>query len=211
MTTTTNSSTRILSVYKSRNTVLEQLDTQGFNIADYQGFSINEVDAMITSSQLDMLLTHKTDGRKAYVKYYDNKQIRPNIIDEVIEDLYTIDAVLSKADTLIIIIDDEPNDTTVDKVKYIYDRYGYFVIIFSIKRLQFNILNHTYVPTATILSDEEKAAFMKEKQIKDDSQLPEISRFDAHALSIGVRPGQVIRIERSSTTAMRSNYWRVCV
>ena len=211
MTTSTNSSTRILSVYKSRNTMLEQLDKQGFNIADYQGFSINEVDAMITNLQLDMLLTHKTNGRKVYVKYYDKSQIRPNIIDEVIEDLYTIDAVLTKPDTLIIIIDDEPNDTTLDKVKYIYDRYGYFVIVFNIKRLQFNILNHVYVPAATILSDEEKSAFMKEKQIKDDTQLPEMSRFDAQALTIGIRPGQIVQFERNSITAMRTKYWRVCV
>lgn len=211
MATSTNTSTRILSVHKSRNIIIEQLDKQGFDIADYQGFSINEVDAMITNSQLDMLLSHKTDGRKVYVKYYDNKQIRPNIIDDVIEDLYTIECVLTKKDTLIIIIEDEPNDTTLEKVKYVFDRFGYFVVIFNIKRLQFNILNHTYVPEATVLSDADKAEFMTTRQIKDNTQLPEISRFDAHALSLGVRPGQVVQFERNSTTAMRNKYWRVCV
>jgi len=211
MATSTNTSTRILSVHKSRNIIIEQLDKQGFDIADYQGFSINEVDAMITNSQLDMLLSHKTDGRKVYVKYYDNKQIRPNIIDDVIEDLYTIECILTKKDTLIIIIEDEPNDTTLEKVKYVFDRFGYFVVIFNIKRLQFNILNHTYVPEATVLSDADKAEFMTTRQIKDNTQLPEISRFDAHALSLGVRPGQVVQFERNSTTAMRNKYWRVCV
>lgn len=205
------SSTRILSVYKSRNTMIEQLDKQGFDVTDYQEFSINEVDAMITNSQLDMLMTHKTDGRKVYVKYYSLKQIRPAIVDTIIEDLYTIESVLTKPDTLIIVIDDEPNDTILDKVKYIYDRYGYFVILFNIKRLQFNILNHVYVPSASILPAAEMAEFMKTYQIRDLTQLPEISRFDPHAMSVGVRPGQIMRFERNSTTAMKSMYYRACV
>ena len=49
------------------------------------------------------------------------------------------------------------------------------------------------------------------KQIKDKSQLPEISRFDPQALVIGLRPGDICLIERSSVTAMKTNYYRVCV
>lgn len=191
--------------------MIEQLDKQGFDVTDYQEFSINEVDAMIANTQLDMLMTHKTDGRKVYVKYYSLKQIRPAIVDTIIEDLYTIESVLTKPDTLIIVIDDEPNDTILDKVKYIYDRYGYFVILFNIKRLQYNILNHVYVPSASILPAAEMAEFMKTYQIRDLTQLPEISRFDPHALSVGVRPGQIMRFERNSTTAMKSLYYRACV
>ena len=36
---------------------------------DYLRFSVNEIDAMLANSQLDMLLTHE-DGRKIYVKYH---------------------------------------------------------------------------------------------------------------------------------------------
>ena len=191
--------------------MVEQLDKQGFNTDDYKEFSINEVNAMIKNEQLDMLFTHKTDARKVYVKYYANKQIRPPMIDNIIEDLYTIDTVLTKKDTLIVIIDDEPNDTILDKVKYIFDRFGYFVILFNIRRLQFNILNHVYVPSAAVLTDREKEEFMKTFQIRDLTQLPEISRFDQHALSIGVRPGQIVRFDRNSTTAMKTTYYRVCI
>ena len=48
-------------------------------------------------------------------------------------------------------------------------------------------------------------------QIKDKSQLPEISRFDPHALVVGVRPGNICLIQRSSLTALKTNYYRVCV
>ena len=61
----------------------------GYDSTDYSNFSINEIDAMSTNDQLDMLLNHKTNGKKVYVKYYlTTKQIRPQVLDEVIEDLY---------------------------------------------------------------------------------------------------------------------------
>ena len=74
---------------------------------------------MLANSQLDMLLTHEEDGRKIYVKYYftlkqTTKQIKKEVLDLVIEDLYVIDEVLTKKDTLMVIIDDEPNDTIVN-------------------------------------------------------------------------------------------------
>ena len=121
MTSTTTSSTRIISLYKSRNTILELLEEQGYIVDDYLGFSINEIDAMYTNTQLDMLIPHSDKIRNVYVKYFisskqNMKQIRPAYLDEIIEDLYTIENVLTKNDTLIIIIDDEPNETIITKV-----------------------------------------------------------------------------------------------
>ena len=115
MTTTNN---RILSVYKSRNTMLELLDQQNFNVSEYIGFSINEIDAMYNNEQLDILVSHKTNGTKSYIKYYLNaKQIRPANLDDIIEDLFVIENILNKNDTLIIITEDEPNDTIITKIK----------------------------------------------------------------------------------------------
>ena len=205
------SSSRIIQLYKSRSTILELLEKQGFNIEDYQGFSINEIDAMSANTQLDMLLTHKTDETKTYIKYYDSKQIRAQVLDEIIEDLYVIDTVLTKKDTLIIIIDDEPNDPIKTKLEYLFDRRGVFVAIFNIKRLQFNILNHVLVPDAVVLTPEQQAEIMKSLQIRDLTQLPEISRFDPHAMALGLRPKQIAKFSRDSITALTSDYYRVCV
>jgi DNA-directed RNA polymerase subunit H (RpoH/RPB5) len=211
------SSNKIISIYKSRNTILELLESQDYAVDDYLGFSMNEIDAMLKNSQLDMLITHKTDGKKVYVKYYSSvkqsaKQIKPAVLDDVIEDLYTIEEILTKKDTLIIIIDDEPNDTILAKMRYLYDRDGIFVVIHNIKRLQFNILKHALVPEITVLSDEETVELKQKYSIKDHTvQLPEISRFDPQALVIGLRPGQVCSIGRKSATALDYTYYRVCV
>jgi len=90
------SSNRVLSIYKSRKTILEILDYQDYNVADYDKFTINEIDAMNTNDQLDMLIQHTKDTRKMYIKYYLNaKQLRPQNLDDIIEDLFVIENVLT--------------------------------------------------------------------------------------------------------------------
>lgn len=203
---------RILRIYKSRATILKLLQKQGYNITDYSEFSINEIDTMFTNKQLDMLVTNENTDNKTYVKYYlDAKQVRPQYLDEIIEDLFLVESVLTKNDTLVIIIDGEPNETIISKVNYLYDHDGIFVVIHNISRLQFNILEHSLVPPIKILSEGETAKILKTYNLKDTTQLPEISRFDAQALAISMRPGQVCEIERKSVTVMKYNYYRVCV
>ena len=205
-------SNRILTIYKSRSTLMELLFTQGYDVEEYLGFSINEIDAMFNNSQLDMLLTHKETKRKAYVKYYlTAKQIRPANLDDVIEDLYSIENVLTKQDTLIIVTEDEPNDTITTKMKYLYDHDGIFVVIHNINRLQYDITRHKLVPKCTILSDADVEAMKTKFNVKTLMQLPEISRFDPLALALSVRPGQVCEFTRESATAMHYKYYRVCI
>jgi DNA-directed RNA polymerase subunit H (RpoH/RPB5) len=192
--------------------MIELLDEQDYNVSDYEGFSINEVDAMYSNAQLDMLVTHKTTNRKTYVKYYLNaKQIRPPHLENIIEDLYMIDNVLTKEDTLIIITEDEPNDRIVTTMKYLYDHDQIFVVIHNIHRLQFNILSHALVPECKVLSDLETEELKTKYNMKEITQLPEISRFDPQALAMSIRPGQVCEFKRKSATAMFYKYYRVCV
>jgi hypothetical protein len=158
-----------------------------------------------------MLLTNESKN-KTYVKYYlTNKQIKPQTLDDIIEDLYSIETILTKKDTLIIIIEDEPNDTIITKIKYLYDHDGIFVVIHNIKRLQFNILNHRLVPDCTILDEKAIEELKIKYNIKNIKQLPEISRFDPQALAMCMRPGNVCRFERDSSTAMKYNYYRICI
>jgi DNA-directed RNA polymerase subunit H (RpoH/RPB5) len=205
-------SNRILSVYKSRKTILELLEKQGFVVEEYTSFSINEIDAMYSNQQLDMLVSDEKKEKKTYVKYYlSAKQIKPDSLDDIIEDLFEIENILTKNDTLVVIVDDEPNDTIITKIKYLYDRNGIFVVIHNIKRLQFNILNHRLVPNCEILTDTEIEELKNKYKMTNIMQLPEISRFDPQALAICLRPKQICKFERESLTAMKYDYYRVCV
>ena len=206
------SSNKILSVYNSRNTLVEILTEKGYKTDDYSTFSINEVDAMYKNTQLDMLLTHSTNSRKVYIKYYlKAKQIKKPDLDDIIEDLYFIENVLTKEDCLIIVTEDEPNDTIVAKINYLYEHDGIFIVIHNIKRLQYNILKHTLVPKANILSAAEVETLKQRFNLMSVKQLPEVSRFDPQSLAICLRPGEVCKYDRKSATALSTEYYRVCV
>jgi DNA-directed RNA polymerase subunit H (RpoH/RPB5) len=207
-----SSSNRILSIYNSRNNLLEILESREYNTNEYNIFSINEVDAMYKNNQLDMLLTNRDTNRNVYIKYYlKAKQIKKPDLDDIIEDLYLIESVLKKEDTLIIITEDEPNDTIIAKIKYLFDHDGIFVVIHNIKRLQFNILEHALVPKCRVLTEQEVDGIKREYNLKSTKQLPEVSRFDPQSLAICLRPGEVCKYDRKSVTAISTDYYRVCV
>lgn len=199
-------------IYKSRKNILEILNDKGYEVDEHIDFSVNEIDAMLNNNQLDMLLKTK-DNKKVYIKYsLTSKQVRwQNTLDETIEDLYYIDNTLTKNDDLIIIINEEPNDNLINKLKYIYDTDGIFIVVHNIARLQFNILKHTLVSECTVLDNKEKEELLTKYNINNERQLPEISRFDPQALALCVRPGEICKFDRKSVNSMNAAYYRICV
>ena len=202
------------SIFKSRKYLLEILEEQGYNVKDYKNSSIHEVHSMIQNKQLDLLIDRSDPPKKLYIKYHLVKTLRPNNINEYIEDLFNLENILTKDDDLIIIIKDEPNETLTKFITDIWEQDQIFVRIINIRRLQFNILNHELVPKHTILSNKELEEFKKNFNIKEEfinKQLPDISRFSPVSLVIGIRPGEICKIERYSKTAIDSLFYRICI
>ena len=121
-----------------------------------------------------------------------------------------MEEVLTKKDDILIIMKDEPNETLIKLLKNIWQQEGIFIIIFNIKRLQFNPLKHVLVPPHSILSEEDDVAIRKQYNIMQDDQLPDISRFSPIAQAIGIRPGQICKVIRPSKTAITTNFYRIC-
>ena len=213
-----NTSVLISNIYNSRKTILDLMAKQGYNVNDYANFSINEVNSMKQNNQLDMLLEtsdeHVSDEnpkKKMYIRYFLAVRPAPKNIQEMIDDLFILTETLKKTDTLFIIIKDDPNETLINELKHILESEGIFIVIESIKRLQFNILEHTLVPAHRVLPDSAVSEIMKRYNIANKTQFPDISRFDPVARVIGLRPGQVCHIIRPSKTSIETNYYRVCV
>ena len=204
-----NASGTITSIYKSRTNLLALLKAQGYDVSQYDNFGMNEVHAMNTNKQLDIMVVNES-GQKAYVKYHLGKPLRRDNITEYVDDLYQLEKTLSKQDSLIIVMKSEMNDTNIAVLNQIWEQDGIHIVIFSLDRLQFNILEHTYVPKHTILTVEETQAMMTKYNIATPDMLPNISRYDPVAMAIGMRPGQVCHIERFSKTAVNTPYYRVC-
>jgi len=217
------STSLISQVIQSRKNVLEIMEKQGYDTTGYANFSANEVYAMVSNNQLDMLLEMKQNSddtsatantKKIYIRYYLSKAIRPANLHEIISDLFVLTDTLKTTDTLYIIIKDEPNDTLINEIKQIWETEKIHVIVENIKRLQFNILKHVKVPEHIVIGDinsEEVKEVMKKHNMNKIEDFPEISRFDPVAKAICIRPGEVCKILRPSKTAIITNYYRVCV
>jgi DNA-directed RNA polymerase subunit H (RpoH/RPB5) len=202
---------QIIETYNSRKTIIDLLEAQKYDVSQYKDFGINEVNTLFQTKQMDMLLKKTTEDKKVYVKYHLAKSLRPVNLYEYIEDLFTLEEVLTKKDDLIVIMKDEPNDTIRKTLTNIWEQDGIFVIVINIKRLQYNIMNHQLVPPHIVLSSEEAQQVKLKYNILDDSQLPDISRFSPVSQVIGIRPGEICRIFRPSKTAIKAEFYRICL
>ena len=152
-------SSLISSIYKSREVILELLQTQNYDISNYRGVDINEINTLYETSMLDIIVEKNIieDGQeskgepeniikeKMYIHYYLDGKISQTKIQNLIDDLFITEEILTLNDGLFIITEQEPNETINNFVHHIWEKDGIFVIVQSIKRLQFNVLNHEWI------------------------------------------------------------------
>lgn len=201
---------QIIEIYNSRKHIIDLLEAQKYDVSQYKEFSINDVNTLFTTVQMDMLLKKTSEDKKVYVKYHLAKSLRPVNLYEYIEDLFTLEEVLTKKDDLIVIMKDEPNETICKTLMNIWEQDGVFVNVINIKRLQYNIMQHQLVPLHTVLTNEEALEVKQKYNIIDDSQIPDISRFSPVSQVIGLRPGDLCKILRPSKTAIKAEFYRIC-
>lgn len=199
-------------LFISRTVILDILKkNRGFNVDDYEGIGSHELQAMCKNKQMDMLVTNNETGNKIFIKYHiQPPKLKQNHVYEYMEDLFDIEQILNDNDELIIITNDKINDNLREMLSNIYKNDGKFVTVLNLNDYLFNILNHKMVPPHNVLSQDEKEEIYKKYYITADKELPEISRFDPVALAMGIRPGELVEITRSSPTAITTKYYRLC-
>lgn len=198
----------IISTYNARKYLLEILESRGFNTSEYNNYTVNELSIQYENQQLDLLL-EKTN-KKIYVKFYIYKTLKTQNIYEMIEDLFHLENILGKQDDLIIIIRDEPNTTIKQCLKDIYMSDNIYISVINIARLQFNILEHALVPKHTILDETQANEMKKYYNITRDDEIPDISYFSPVSQVLGIRPGDIVKIDRKSRTAIDGVFYRIC-
>ena len=158
-----------------------------------------------------MVLNNNENTNKIYVKYHTTTIKQTNIQDYIYE-IYNIEEILSKTDILMIITFSDINENIKEYLRHLWETEQILVVIQSIQRLQYNILEHTLVPKHTIITDNLEIEQIKNKyNIDNNNQFPRISRFDPVAVVLCVKPGQICKIIRKSKTSVESTYYRMCV
>lgn len=207
------SSTLVSDMCKSRRTLCEQLEERGYNMTQYKNFGSSEIHTLLKMEQLDMILENEKTKRKCYVKYFIEKTLKKNQIEEDIEHIFEEDKILKKEnnDEIIYITMDDPNDVLKKFLEQHYYHTKMFITVYNYNRLLYNVLEHSMVPKHKVLTEDEKKTVYDKYNILNDSQVAEISRFDPVSIAIGLRPGELCEIERKSITAITSYYYRICV
>lgn len=108
------------------------------------------------------------------------------------------------------LVDDRPEtyDAIIvarDKQKNIESGFPVFWIL----ELQYNITKHSFVPKHTIVSDTEKADVLSKYKVKL-KELPVILSTDPVARYLGLKQGQLVRIERPSPSSGTYVTYRCC-
>jgi DNA-directed RNA polymerase subunit H (RpoH/RPB5) len=201
-------------VYTAYCVLLDILKSRGLDVSEYEGFSKDHVARLYASNQMDLLL--KTEGppsKKVYVRYeLERAPDLHKLTDLFFESNGTEPAILTTEDDLIVVAKDPANDSKTDLMTDFWESRKVFVSILSLSDLQFNKFKAALVPSSIeILSEDDAKAVRAKYHVTDLQQLPTISRYDALGVLMGIRPGQMCKIQRDSVAALSLDFYRVCI
>lgn len=219
-------STTLNEIYNSRKNLLKYLKEQNFETEKLENFTIAEINAMDQGSQQNTsaLLNQlnfevkskindkdkEQDVRTCSVVYFINKAMKKNILQDIIDEFYDYDCKNKKLCSLIIVASNI-NDTNMNIVREMWEKYGEYCVLYDLSSLQYNILEHDFVPNHVKLTENQKEEIKQKFNITNDSQFPEISMFDPVAKAILLRPGEVCKIVRYDKISFKNEFYRICV
>tara|TARA_Y100000389_G_C17435854_1_gene505457 strand:- start:1389 stop:2015 length:627 start_codon:yes stop_codon:yes gene_type:complete len=199
----------IRDIFKSRKILMSHLKNVNYNVSAFENSSYDEIYYMSQHKELNFQAIDDKNNT-VFVKYFLDKPVKSQLLQNITEELFNT-AFVPTSSTIVIIIKDEPNSTLQELVKQIYAEEDIYIILYNIKRLLFNIREHSFVPNHKVLTNEQAEVFKKKFFIESEKQLPTISRFDPVANAILLKPGQICKINRNSVNSIHSEYYRVCV
>jgi DNA-directed RNA polymerase subunit H (RpoH/RPB5) len=205
----------IKQLYTSRNTVISYLKNNEYDCSDYENFCFEEINIMKDTDNLSFMVENSL-GEKCYVKYeidltFKHNVLKKNSIVALKQKIFDGDEpILTKKDTLFIVTTNYSEDSVHSMIKNSWETEGIFIVLFNLAHLQINILKHTYVPKHVKLTDEEADEFYKKYNV-NETQIPEISRFDPVARALCLRPKQICKITRYDKISYKNDYYRICV
>jgi DNA-directed RNA polymerase subunit H (RpoH/RPB5) len=220
----------LIDIYTSRKILITMLKDRGFNVESYSSYSKTDLNLLFEKSNkkiyesneigpLDILVKKTNEYGKEetlFVKYRLDKFKKIKSLEQQIIDIYN--TVLNNDETLIIIHLDNIKFKPVKKesnVELFIDdlliKHGYFVQLYGIKNLLFDVRKNFTVPEHKLITKKEQEELFIKYNIKKDSNFPTIRREDPQAKFIGLKPGEICHILKPSLTNIYSSYYRMCV
>jgi len=211
----TDISTMMDTIIRSRHTLLNILDERGYDVTAYRNIAPDQIVTMSEKMRsLDITVSKKPDGPapcdRAVVVYLIQEKVDARVRNGTLQrDLPKEDGITPKDDILVLI--NEPLKDTFSKASLqLWQTDKVRMTFFHIKQVVLHLGHHRDVPRHRKLDDDEKKVVMERFHISARSQLPQIKFSDIQARLLGLVPGDIVEIERPSSTAGIANYWRMC-
>ena len=195
--------------YRSRLTLMELLESRGYEVSPYKRFSPKETAAMSTYlHSADFVAPHSEDpDQKCIVLYMDSKP-KGSMSEHVMKRLKDPD--FAKTD-VIIMYKDTIGDAFAVAALNDWVTHRLRVSYFSIYNLANNPTKHVLVPPHEKVPEEEHEALLTKLMVNAKSQLPHIKfHIDMQARWLGLVPGDIVKITRPSPSAGVYTVYRVC-
>ena len=167
--------------------------------------SISDIKKKILNK--DLCFTFKNTNNKLKVIYLLSR-IKPSTIKNMIDLLYEKELEIKDE---IIFITKESFPSTIDKmIDDYYNDKNYYIQIFNLNNLQFNITKHDFVPKHKVLKKKEAEDIINKYNLNSRYQLPFILKKDAIAKYYGMKSGDICEITRNSETSGKYVSYRCC-
>lgn len=211
-------------VYRSRKTILDILDSRGYDTTPYRKFSPVEIERMVgkeTSLMMDLKKRDNEDKMVRVIYFLDRlKQRIPKLISKLLgeesdkekDKLFEIDPANTE---VIVLTNDEIGEVfNNESIKAYNKHYGESLIISFFEILHLSALNpltHVRVPRHERVPLEEHDVLLKSLYTVK-SHLPVIRYHeDPIARCIGLVPGDIVKITRPSPMSGEYILYRVCM
>jgi DNA-directed RNA polymerase subunit H (RpoH/RPB5) len=198
------------------NNVREMLLDRGDNIDEFDEHYAGIDDKYEFYSDKNVMEFHTSNTTVIFAL---TKKLRKSIIEELKDfaktDILNFAKKYNDKKNIILIFNNDTISTPVVQQLHVFDKmfqkHDGMMQYFHVKNLLFNPTKHQLVPKHVKLTPDETTMIMDKYLIKGKAQMPFILHSDVISKWIGLKQGDVVKIERYNENSGLYYYYRVCV
>jgi DNA-directed RNA polymerase subunit H (RpoH/RPB5) len=196
------------------NNIKEMLKERGDDIDEFDEHEV-DIDRSEFYSDKNIIEFHTS---ATTIIFAMTKKLRKGIIEEIKDHndniMPFVEKYNNKLNIMLVFNNDNisvPLIQLLNKYDKLLQKKGGSIQYFHMKQLLYNPSKHSLVPKHTKLSPEESMEVMEKYMIKSKTQMPYISHNDVMAKRLGLKQGDIIKIDRYNENSGLSFGYRVCV
>lgn len=198
------------------NNIREMLLERGDNVDEFDEHYAGIEDKYEFYSDKNVIEFHTSNTTVIFAL---TKKLRKSIIEELKDfvktDIMNFSKKYNDKKNIILIFNNDTISTPVVQQLHVFDKmfqkHNGMMQYFHVKNIMFNPTKHQLVPKHTKLTPEETTEVMDKYLIKGKAQMPFILHSDAISKWVGLKQGDVVKIERYNENSGLYYYYRVCV